>query len=847
MYKPPAFLWLLCLLCAGVAQGQAMEKNLGRLNWKFCRKGDTMWLPAKVPGTVHTDLMANGIIPDPYLENHAGQLGWVETSDWEYRADFSLTDAEWNKPQADLTFKGLDTYAKVWVNNVLVLEADNMFRNWDVPVKSLLKKGSNQIRILFESSVNRGKKAALKLPYTLPGDERVFTRKAQYQYGWDWGPRLVTCGIWQPVILHFYGSAKLLHVRHTQHFTGKDTVRLDFFVKVKCTGSRKNLLLKLDLDTPAGSSLSIVQSCRSSSDTSEIRLQYTLPKARLWWCNGLGLPFQYRFRIQLIRQGKSLDERYLSVGLRRIRLIEEADSSGTSFVIQLNDHPVFIRGANLIPADNFIPRVADEQYRHLVNRAREANMNMLRVWGGGIYGTEAFYEACDKNGILVWQDFMFACAMYPTYIWPDNHLEQEVKDQVERLQNHPSLAIWCGNNESSEGWFNWGWQKQFGYSAKDSAAIYKDYKMWFEHKLPTLIARLDPERAKVYWPSSPQTGWGRKESLTRGDVHYWGVWWGMEPFEKYEEKVGRFVSEYGFQSLPGLSVFQKVSKEKDLHPGSDALRWHQKHPTGYETIRTYMERDYPVPVYLKEYIYVSQLLQARGMKMAIEAHRRNKPYCMGTLFWQLNDCWPVTSWSTLDYFNQPKAAYYQVKRSFAPVLLSFQKRDSMVALFGMNDGMEYLRDSVVLQLLRFNGTVLWEVTLPVELNQHASSRLYAFDLKALKSFSPRQCVLVAKWLKARGQKDLGAQYFFVKPVELELQKPTVTLVQKDAVIELSTDVLAKDVYLSIPGLDFEPDDNAFDLIPGTVKSITCKGINKGENWINQVEIQTLYDVMQKKP
>ena len=349
----------------------------------------------------------------------------------------------------------------------------------------------------------------------------------------------------------------------------------------------------------------------------------TLINPKLWNCRGLGKPFLYHAEIELSCRYKLLEKREIAFGVRDIKLVQQPDDKGSSFYFQVNNKPVFIKGANLIPQHSFLPEVKTADYDRIFDAVNENNMNMLRVWGGGAYETDSFYQRCDEQGILVWQDLMFAGGMYPGDTGFLKNVSDEISDQVARLRNHPSIALWCGNNEIEEGWNNWGWQKQYGYSAKDSAAIYANYKKLFLNNIPDQLNRLDAGR--VYYPSSPAHGWGRKESLTSGDLHYWGVWWGLEPFEKYNDKVGRFVSEYGFQSFPAGESYSRFLSKESMNLNAAAFKNHQKHPTGFETISKYMEREYLVPSRFKDYAYVTQLLQASAMTTAIGAYRRNKP------------------------------------------------------------------------------------------------------------------------------------------------------------------------------------------------------------------------------
>ncbi|MCG2609934.1 glycoside hydrolase family 2 protein [Flavobacterium sp. SM15] len=795
---------------------QNSYKNLGNENWQFRKKGDSKWLAASVPGTVHTDLLQNKVIENPFFAANEKQLQWIENETWEYESKFTLSSEDLKSENIKLQFDGLDTYAEVFLNGKSVLKADNMFRIWKIDAKKFLEKGENKLQIVFESAVKKGKEAAGKLNYTLPGDEKIFTRKAQYQYGWDWGPRFVTAGIWKKVQLCFSNSAAIQNVKFEQKSLTDAKAELVFITSVNCLKSG-NYNLKIN---------DKIQVVSLKKGTNQVKVDYEISNPKRWWTNGLGQAYLYPFQVSLQKNNQTIDQRSLSVGLRTLELVQEKDKTGKSFYFKLNGVPVFMKGANVIPPDSFIPRANDSVYKSIVKNAVEANMNMLRVWGGGVYGDDAFYEECDKKGILVWQDFMFACAMYPGDEAFVQNVKQEVIDNVNRLQNHPSLALWCGNNESDEGWHNWGWQKQYKYSAVDSTKIWNDYKKLFHEVIPKTLDSLLPKEKNIYWPSSPSIGWGRKESLLQGDSHYWGVWWGMEPFEVYKNKVGRFMSEYGFQGMPNRETFKSFASENELSLTSEAVKNHQKHPTGYQTIQTYMEREYKVPSKFEDYIYVSQLLQAEGMKTAIEAHRRAKPYCMGTLYWQLNDCWPVTSWSSVDYFGNWKAFHYQAKRSFENVLVSVSEEENQLKVYVINDELAVKNGKLKLQLLNFDGRIVWQKEMNIKFGDNSCKMLFALDKKEWEGLNLNQIVFSAEFETKR------TLYYFVKPKDLQLKLPKISIKQLDEnTVEVSTDVLAKNVFLNAEKCRFS--DNYFDLLPGEKRIIRYEGN------LTQTEIKSL--------
>lgn len=814
------FLMVFCLPLLVLAQNS--DRNLGKEHWIFRKKGDVKWLSASVPGTVHTDLFNNKVIPNPFYGTNEKQLQWIENEAWEYETSFVVSPSELKHKTVELQFDGLDTYAEVFLNGKSILNVDNMFRNWKVEVKKYLKVGQNKLTVVFQSAVKKGKEAAKKLNYTLPSDEKIFTRKAQYHYGWDWGPRFVTAGIWKKVQLNFWNSATIENVKYEQKLLSDEIAQLDFTAEVDCKQSGKYQLIINDV--------SEIYSLKKGKNL--LKIDYEIKNPKRWWSNGLGEAYLYPFVISLSEKNTMLSKKEMNIGLRTLELVQEKDNFGKSFYFKLNGVPVFMKGANYIPPNSFLPKAKDSVYKSIVKNAVEANMNMLRVWGGGVYADDAFYDECDKNGILVWQDFMFACAMYPGDAAFLKNVKREVVDNVNRLQNHPSLALLCGNNENDEGWHNWGWQKQYHYSAADSTKIWNDYKKLFHELIPKTLDSLLSKEKNIYWPSSPSIGWGRKESLLQGDSHYWGVWWGMEPFEVYKKKIGRFMSEYGFQGMPNLETFNAFANENELNLTSESVKNHQKHPTGYQTIQTYMERDYKVPTNFEDFIYVSQLLQAEGMKTAIEAHRRAKPYCMGTLYWQLNDCWPVTSWSSVDYFGNWKAFHYQAKRSFENVLVSVAEEENQYKVYVVSDEVSSKKGKLELQLLDFEGKILWQSASEIQVAENTGKVYYAMDKKMFEKFNSKQTVLSAK-LIVDDSEVKSVLFYFEKPKDLELKEPKLVIkYPNENTIEVSTDILAKNVFLSSEGAHFS--DNYFDLLPGEKRKIHFEGK------ISEIAIKSLY-------
>jgi beta-mannosidase len=821
--KAGEFRFLLLCLMPLVFWAQNTERNLSHEQWNFRKKTDADWLPARVPGTVHTDLLNNKIIPDPFYGSNEKQLQWIENEDWEYQTVFTVSKEEMQHQNCELVFDGLDTFAEVYLNGSKILSANNMFRTWKIDVKSQLRAGGNKLGIHFESAVNKGKALAQKLPYTLAGDEKVFVRKAQCHFGWDWGPRFVTSGIYKKAALHFWENATISNIKTNQKIVNDEVATVEFGMEIYSALDMQGELKINQKTTPI----------HLKKGKNKVLLAYEIKDPKLWWPNGLGDAHLYPFEIALAQNHQLIDSKKLRIGLRTIELVRQKDSIGTSFYFKVNGKPVFIKGANYIPPDSFLPRANDSVYKAIVKNAADANMNMLRVWGGGVYADDAFYDACDSNGILVWQDFMFACAMYPGDEEFLQNVKQEVTDNVSRLQNHPCIALWCGNNEIDEGWHNWGWQKQYGYTPAQETIIWNDYKTLFQQLIPQTITSLLPANENRYWPSSPSIGWGRKESLLQGDSHYWGVWWGMEPFGTYQKKVGRFMSEYGFQGMPNLGTFRSFAPKEDLNLNSDAVKNHQKHASGYQTINEYMARDYKVPTTFENYIYVSQLLQADGMKTAIEAHRSAKPSCMGTLYWQLNDCWPVTSWSSIDYLGRWKALHYQVKQSYENVLISVREDTDAYKVYMINDDLKTHEGELNVQLLRFDGKLLWDAVAAVMVPANSGLAHFEIPKNEFAAFDLKSAVLSVAF--KTGKKPVNTLFYFGKPKDLHLTKPSIAVKEIDPLTyEVSTDVLAKNVFLSSDQDTFFS-NNYFDVLPNqTIRVTLSKPVEK-------IEVKSLFD------
>ena len=776
-------------------------------DWQFRRAGQDTWHPARVPGCVHLDLMSVGLIPDPFYRDNELRVQWVEKEDWEYRKELKIPAAISSKAHIELVALGLDTFATIFLNGQKVAEADNMFRVWRFDLKPFLRAGLNDLLIRFDSPVRRAQALESGLPYKLPGGS-PHVRKAPYHFGWDWGPRLVTSGIWRPLSIEAWEGPRLGEVEITQEFVDRNK----FLLRTKT-----------EVLTDRGQEVAVkasIQGKKPFTQSETIRLKpgsnlnvksFNIINPDLWWPAGMGPQNLITVRIDLYQRGRLLDSTKKRIGFRTLTLEQKDDEWGKSFEFVVNGVPFFAKGGNWIPADSFPPRVSRLKYESLLRDCVAANMNMIRVWGGGIYESPDFYDLCDELGLVVWQDFMFACAMFPGDEAFLRNVEAEAESVIRELRHRPSLALWCGNNECEEGWFFWGWKEQL------PSSVWTDYEKIFHQILPRLVERLDPGRA--YWPSSPHSQTvGDPRSELSGDMHYWGIWHGQEPFSEYRKKFHRFYSEFGFQSFPRLETVEMFTLPQDRNISSPVMEQHQKHPEGNRLILLYLLDHYRLPKDFASLLWVSQVLQAEGMKTAVEHFRTQMPRTMGALYWQLDDCWPVASWSGLDYYGNWKALHHYAKRFYNPVLIVPVEEEKDLKVYAVSDLDQPLDAELHLGVYTYEGTVVQEGKTPLRIDPRASRLVVSKPLEELKGGSPSEQIYLYCELK-RGETTLSSNVHHFSPLKrVELPQPEIraeVLVREGGLtVRLQTTKFAKDVYLSVPGIRGRFSDNFFDLVPG---------------------------------
>ena len=790
--------------------------------WKFSEAGKDAWRPATVPGCVHTDLLANGLIEDPFYGENEKKLQWIGKTEWEYQTTFDAPAHLLARRHVELVFQGLDTYATVSLNGRPLLEADNMFRTWRVDAKPLLKPGANTLHVRFRSPIGEVLPRMKALGYELPAPNdqgektSPHTRKAPYHYGWDWGPRFVTSGVWRPVTLEAWDETRLADLRVVQKRLDSTAAQLSAEVEIVSSGEREATVVVENLN---GGGVAARRAVRLRPGVNKVAADFLIRNPAIWWPAGMGRQPLYRLRTRLLVGGRQTDERTTRTGLRTVELRQKADQWGKSFEFVVNGVPVFAKGGNWIPADSFPTRVTRERYRHLLESARDANMNMLRVWGGGIYELDDFYELCDELGLLVWQDFMFACSMYPGDEKFLENVRAEAADQVRRLRDHPSIVLWCGNNEVETAWQHWGWKQKL------PASLWDDYLKLFHGVLPEVVAEHDPARA--YWPSSPSSNLeDDPDSQKIGDIHYWAVWHASKPFEEYERQSPRFTSEYGFQSFPSIATVNAYASPADHDIQSPVMLAHQKHPRGNQLIREYMLREYPEPKDFESFLYVSQVLQAEGMRLGTEHLRRIRPRNMGALYWQVNDCWPVASWSGMDYFGRWKAMHYYARRFFADLLLSPNEEGGELKFYVVSDRTRRTPAELRVRLMDFDGRTLTERRQSVDVAPLQSRSYLSLPLKEiLGGGEPGKLFLHAELLVAG--KPVSTNTHFFRPYKgLSLPAAKVSAEAARAgggfVITLTADKFARAVQLSAGGLGGSFSDNFFDLLPGQKAQVTFR-------------------------
>jgi beta-mannosidase len=838
------------LVCSFVALPlEAAEPSSRNLDsgWQFRAVANTdrsdvkEWHPAQVPGVVQTDLLSNKLIPDPFDRDNEFRLQWIGLADWEYQTTFQVDAATLAHDHVDLVFAGLDTFADVYLNDQAILHADNMFRRWRIPAKAGLKPGPNTLRIVFHSAVEKMIPYAKSLPFILPSisthnygnEENIatapYTRKAPYNYGWDWGPRFMTEGIWQPVRLETWDALRVENFHIHQQSITADLANV--MAEGEIEASRPtSATLELVYDELSGPKTVLLPSMMQlNSGINHVSFPVQIAKPKLWYPVGYGSQNRYRFSAAVV-VGRDIAARAETrTGLRSVELRRVADQWGKSFEFVVNGISVFAKGADVIPFDSFPNRVTPEIHRGILQSARDAHMNMVREWGGGYYESDDFYDICDELGIMVWQEFMFGGDMIPGDVPFQENVRQEAIDQIKRLRDHPSIVVWCGNNEVETGWWHWGDRQEFKASISPDTRdrVWQDYVVMFADILRSAVAQYaDPV---PYTPSSPSANFEEiPDNQHNGDMHYWAVWHQQAPASEYTKQFPRFMSEYGFQSFPEMRTIRTFANQPgDFDIRSTVMQAHQKNKGGNERILTYMLREYREPKDFASFVYLSQVQQAEIIKIGAEHLRRQRPRTMGSIYWQLNDCWPVASWASIDYYGRWKALHYYARRFYDDVLISPFLHDDKVDVYVVSDKLQPLSGTIHMRLLDFAGNALLEQTKDIRIPAQSNAIYLSVDKAAVSAKADLRKSFLVFDLDVAGKRVSRNLIFFNATHDLELPvapqiDTSLTKAGDDYLVTLQSSKLARNVYLSFSDLNVETADNYFDLLPAEPVTIRLK-------------------------
>jgi beta-mannosidase len=836
--------FFFAILFAVSMQAQAAQKQIVPLDsgWEFRQipetgTTETTWRPAQVPGDVHLDLLRNKLIPDPFYRDNEAKLQWIEDASWEYRSTIQATPVLLAHKNIELVFEGLDAYAEIYLNGKQLFFPDagpasrtpnNMFREWRIDVKSLLQPGSNQLRVVFPSPIKAAQIVAAgdKWREYTQTEEKTYIRKAAYEYGWDWGPRFVTSGIWRPAMLEAWNDARISNLHIAQRDISEKVAHV--VAQVEILGSpnaTEEASGKLTLDySHKGRKVHLSQDVVIHAGMNHFEFPLQIENPDLWYPAGYGGQPRYEFTAQL-KIGKSVaDQASVRTGLRSVVLRRELDQWGRSFEFIINGIPVFGKGADVIPFDSFPNRVTTAQYRRILESARDANMNMIRHWGGGYYETDEFYDICDELGIMIWQDFMFGNDWQPgTYAFKQN-VEKEAEYQVKRLRDHPSIIIFCGNNETEEAFH---WKDRDLLSTNARMQMWQDYLTVFSGILNRVVARLAPETP--YWPSSPSSDYEETSpAFQSGDFHDWSVWHGRVPFSEYEKHFPRFMTEFGFQSFPEMATVETFTAPEDRTSiFTPVMLAHQKNNEGNSIIQDYMLKDYSEPKDFASFLYASQVLQAEGIKIGAEHLRRNRPRTMGSIYWQLNDCWPVASWSSIDYFGRWKALQYYARRFYSPLLVSPHIEDGSFNVYVVSDKTAATNAQLRVRIMTLDGSTVSDNTQPIQVPE-LSSKTYvqrplsefvnANGTDAAKIFAVTDLVVDGKTVSSNLLYFVPKKEIHLPPAQIETELSSGTGYR----LRLTSKALARSVYVTFGNLDVQLSDNYFDLIPNQPVEITIQ-------------------------
>ena len=800
-------------------------------NWSMEISGKPGSYPVQVPGSVYSALLEAGQMEDPYYRDNEGKALALMENDFVWSLCFTPEEGVLACPHQILRFEGVDTVADIRLNGVLLAHVENMHRTFEFDTAGILRPGENWLEVKLYSPTRWIREKYAESPAEGSSDAmRGFAnlRKAHCMFGWDWGPHLPDAGLWRPVTLQGVDGARLPHVLVRQrHEGGRVTLaiqpQMDYV-------EAQDITYTVEVTDPQGNT----QKWEGSPE--EVLIEHP----QLWWPHGYGEQPLYTVKVTAYAGGRELDSWQRRIGLRTMTIAREKDAYGESFAHEVNGVRIFAMGADYIPEDNILSRVTPERTHKLLEQCVAANFNCVRVWGGGTYPSDAFYDACDELGLMVWQDFMFACAVYN--LTPDfaKNIREEVKDNVRRLRHHASLGLWCGNNEM-EMFVDQG---EWVLNKRQKA----DYIRMYEYLIPEVLLTEDPDT--FYWPASPSSGGGFDDpnDPTRGDVHYWSVWHGQLPFAEYRKHQFRYLSEFGFESLPCLSTVKTFSQPEDWNLFSYVMEKHQRCARGSMLTMAYLQQTYLYPTDFETTLYASQLLQADAIRYGVEHFRRIRGVCMGAVYWQLNDCWPVASWASIDYTGRWKALHYYAKRFFAPVLLSCCEEgmlsqepnvnaepydmEKSIRLSVSNETMEDKACIVKWALRDKTGQVQREETITLKVPALTSVWLDKVELPEVDIFED----YVSYDLYLNDRRVSGGTVIFSLPKYFHYADPQLSCRVEGDEIVVSAKAYAKSVEIQNENEDLMLSDNYFDMNAGEARVKVLSGSTEN------LRLRSVYDI-----
>ncbi len=835
---------LLAWATAGSAVAQPLREQSLDGDWQFRLLPDNaqaadhadvaQWRKASVPGTVHTDLLAHRLIPDPYVGAPEAQLQWIGLADWEYRRTFDVDAATLKAARNDLVFEGLDTFADIYLNDRKLLEASNSHRTWRVAVQGRLRAQGNELRVVFRSPIVRLLPQVQAMPdriagnYPSPyGDEPKdamtgnFVRKPGYHYGWDWGPRYVTAGIWRPVRLQSWDALRVADFHIEQQQVSAEAAQLQGQVQIDAVRGG-DVTLELDYRTPDGRDVAATQmKATLKPGLNKIALPLRIDQPQRWFPAGYGKQALYRFEVRVRDRSGSQAQATQRTGLRSVELRRDQDPWGQGMAFVINGLPIFAKGANAIPFDAFPSRVTKQQLRRVLESARDANMNMIRNWGGGYYESDDFFELTDELGLLVWQDFMFGGGMQPAYDPAFRaNVVAEARDQVRRLRDHPSIVLWCGNNEEEIAWKNWGQGKALKEANPVFAEqVWNGYVQLFGKDLRQVV---NEEAGGIpYWSSSPSNDLDEAANQPHsGDMHYWSVWIESKPVEEYLAVTPRFMSEFGLQGWPVMRTIRAFAGDGELAIDHPVIVAHQKFLAGKGNARIvdYIRMQYGEPRDFAGFVYLSQVMQAEGIELAALHHRASRPRTMGSLYWQLNDVWPGASWSGIDYYGRWKALQFHARRFFAPVAVAALRKDGNTRVSVVSDRTVPVAAELRLRVLDFDGKVHRDERRALTLQPLAAKEVAGHaDAELLRGHDPSRTVAVFDLL-VDGHVASRRLVYFDAAKALAFAEPGLDAhLQRDGDgyrLDLRARRLTRGLWIEFGEVDAELSDNALTLLPG---------------------------------